>query len=102
MSGTAEALAAGLAGAAVGWGYFGSLWWTVRRLPTAAHPAPLLLGNFLLRHLLALGFLFLAAPLGWPCLLAGAVGFGVARMVWVRRLRPDAVRDGAQTTERAW
>lgn len=86
-----EALAA-LPALAGGFGlgliFFGGLWWTVRRLPTAANPALLFLGSFLLRTSAVLaGFYFLAAG-RWERLLACLVGFIVARLLLVQRLKP--------------
>jgi F1F0 ATPase subunit 2 len=75
------------AGGVLGWLYFGGLWWTVRRLPGADHPAALVLGSFVLRAVLvAVGFVVLLA--GDPLrLVAVLVGFLAVRGVLVRRVR---------------
>ena len=76
---------AGLAGIILGLFYFGGLWITVQRLPTARHPALLTMGSFLGRTAVTLGgfYLVMAGSLG--NLLACLVGFLLARQISVRR-----------------
>lgn len=75
-----------LAGAALGLLFFAGLWWTVRRLPEARHPALLVLSSLLLRTALTVfGFYWLMA--GDPLRLTAALlGFFAVRAVLVRRL----------------
>jgi F1F0 ATPase subunit 2 len=81
-------------GASIAALYFGGLWWTVRRLPEASHPAALVLGSFVGRAVLAaLGFTVLLA--GDPVRLAVAlVAFLAVRAVAVRRVRLGAAPAG--------
>ncbi|MCA1766532.1 MAG: ATP synthase subunit I [Desulfobulbaceae bacterium] len=73
-----------------GAGYFGGLWWTVRRLPSCGHPGRLLFGSFLCRALMAGGVLFMVAG-ARPLIYAGAaLGFIAARMAMIRLYGPDA------------
>lgn len=79
---------AGVAGAALGAIFFGGLWLTVRALPVARHPAPLLLASAFGRSALALLGLYLISGASWQRLLAGLAGLTLARAIIVRRLRP--------------
>ncbi|GIW83184.1 MAG: hypothetical protein KatS3mg105_4991 [Gemmatales bacterium] len=75
------------AGAALGLFYFGGLWWTVRRIAHAQHPAGLLLASFVLRTLIVLiGFYFVMSG-HWERLLACLAGFVMTRIVLIRRVR---------------
>jgi F1F0 ATPase subunit 2 len=76
------------AGGVLGCFFFGGLWITVRRLPTARHPAVLMLGSFFGRSaILMLGFYLVAAG-RWEQLVACLVGFFIARQLMFRRYRP--------------
>ncbi len=65
--------------------FFGGLWLTVQRLPTARWPGLLLFASFALRALLAIGGFVLVMAGQWSRLLAGLLGFLLARIVLVRR-----------------
>ncbi len=81
-------------GVALGLIYFGGLWMTVRRLPSARFPALLLLVSAIGRGAVALLGLYALAGPRWDGLLAGMAGFAVARVALVRRLRPAQPGDG--------
>ena len=78
-----------LAGLGLGGFFFGGLWWTVRRLPTARHPAALALGSFFVRTTITAGGLFLAADGRLGPLAAGLAALVLVRTVLVRRIRPN-------------
>jgi F1F0 ATPase subunit 2 len=83
-----ECLAALLAGILAGSVFFGGLWWTVKRLATAKHPALLMVGGAVLRTGLVLGVFLLAGRDHLDRMLAALVGFVIARIVIVRLTRP--------------
>ncbi|MBN1458106.1 MAG: ATP synthase subunit I [Armatimonadetes bacterium] len=72
------------AGFAFGWAYFAALWATVRRLPTARHPALLSVLSLATRLGAAVGFLYLIGAGDWRRLLAAGAGFTAARMLSIR------------------
>lgn len=78
------------AGLALGLIYFGGLYWTVRRLPSAASPGLLTLGSFLGRLTLCLAGLYAVGLDDWQRMLACLGGMALVRMVLVRRLGPAA------------
>jgi F1F0 ATPase subunit 2 len=83
-------------GASVGLLYFGGLWWTIRRLPDAGHPAALVLGSFAVRTALA-GLAFFVLFAGDPSRLVAALGgFVLVRVGLVRRVRPAPVESGGE------
>ena len=80
----APALAEGILLGAV---FFGGLWWTVVRGVSSSRPALWFLGSMLLRTGIVLsGFYFVSAG-DWKRLLAGLVGFVIARLVVKRLIR---------------
>ncbi len=88
-------LAAGIVG---GVGFFGGLWWTVRRLPDARRPVLLATASFLLRGLLLASLLVLVAG-GEPVrVVAGLVGVLAVRTVMVRRTRAASTEEGSTWT----
>jgi F1F0 ATPase subunit 2 len=77
-----------ISGIGLGVFYFGGLWWTVQRIPSARHPALLSLGSFFARLAAVLvGFYFLTDG-HWTRLLIGMAGFLTARIILVRRWGP--------------
>jgi F1F0 ATPase subunit 2 len=78
-----------MAGTGIGAFYFGGLWWTVRRLPTEAHPARLTLLSLLVRTALSMGAFYVVMGGEWERLLAALLGAMTIRFVMVRRLRPE-------------
>lgn len=82
-----------LAGAALGWAYFHSLWATVQRLPGHRRPAMLMALSLLLRLGTVLAAFTVVVRWGdWPALLSALAGFVVARVLLVRRTRSPAPR----------
>ncbi len=77
-----------LAGILIGGLYFSGLWITVRQLPTARHPALLLLGSFALRLGLLLAAIYLLANAHWSYLLSAIAGVILARVLLIRRWGP--------------
>ena len=86
------------AGAAVSVFYFGGLWLTVRRLPTAKRPHLLMVGSFAARTVVTVAVIALLARLDWQLLAACMVGFIATRIVTVRAwgLRGAKPKDGAE------
>lgn len=76
-----------IAGIMLGAIFFGGLWWTVRKGVSAKHPAFWFFGSMLLRTcIVVLGFYFILGD-SWQRLLAGLLGFIVARIVVTRLTR---------------
>ncbi len=78
-----------VAGLALGVVYFGGLWLTVRRLPTANNPAALA-GASLFARLVVVGAAFygIAQARRWELLVAALAGMLVVRFVMIRKIRP--------------
>lgn len=75
-------------GCLLGSGFLWGLWLTVRRLPTADHPALLMLASLMLRFGITLaGFLLIARVAGWEHLLVAAAGFTLPRLLLKHRLQ---------------
>ncbi|MEA1889355.1 MAG: ATP synthase subunit I [Pseudomonadota bacterium] len=77
------------AGALLGLAFFLGLWSTINGLDQARRPALLMLGSLLLRFgLVIAGFYLLARYAGSQHVLSAALGFTLARLIMVRRIRP--------------
>jgi F1F0 ATPase subunit 2 len=76
------------AGAALGFIFFGGLWWTVRKGLTSKWPALLFLGSLLLRAGVAVAGFYLVGHGHWERLLACLLGFIAARLIVTRLVRP--------------
>lgn len=87
------------AGCVVGLVYFGLLWWTVRRIPTARRPGLLLLGSLVGRLAAALAAFYVVMDGRWERMAACLLGFLVVRQVMIGRLRPSPVADNGKRTE---
>lgn len=75
-------------GCLLGSGFLWGLWLTVRRLPTAEHPALLMLASLVLRFGITLAvFLLIARTAGWEHLLVSAVGFTLPRLLMKHRFQ---------------
>ena len=72
--------------------YFGGLWWTVRRLPSARQPALLTLGSFFVRTGLSLAAFYFASGGQWQRILASLLGFIIVRVFLVRRIRSSPAK----------
>ena len=79
--------AALLAGALLGAFFFGGLWWTVQKGVTSETPALWFLGSLLLRTGVVLAGIYFVAQAHWSRLVACLLGFMIARVVVVRRLK---------------
>ena len=76
-----------LAGALLGVFFFAGLWWTVRKIESSKNVALLFLGSMLLRtSVVILGFYFILGD-NWQRLLAGLLGFVIARIIVTRLTR---------------
>ena len=75
-------------GGLLGLFFFGGLWWTVQRLPTARHPAPFSLASMVVRMAVVLAGFYWLMDGDWVRLLACAVGFLAARTAVIHRYRP--------------
>jgi len=74
-------------GALLGVFFFMGLWWTVRNIDTTKHVALWFLGSMLVRtSIVMLGFYFLMGD-NWHQLLAGLLGFAIARIIVSRLIR---------------
>lgn len=82
-------LLAFLAGAALGSFFFGSLWLTIRQLPTTAWPVRLIIGSYFGRMAIALLGFYLITQGDWQRAIAGLLGFIAMRFLFVRRLQPS-------------
>lgn len=76
-----------VAGILLGAFFFGGLWWTVRQGVSSKHPALWFFGSLLLRTgIVVLGFYFILGD-DSRRLLAGLLGFIVARLIAMRLAR---------------
>lgn len=64
--------------------FFGGLWWTVRKGVTSRRPALWFFGSLLLRTVITLAGLYVVSDGHWERLLAGLVGFTIARPIVTR------------------
>jgi F1F0 ATPase subunit 2 len=88
------------AGASLGAFFFGGLWWTVQKGVSSEWPALWFLGSLLLRTSVVLAGFYLVAQAHWSRLAASFLGFLVARVIVVRRLKrvpADRVPADAET-----
>jgi F1F0 ATPase subunit 2 len=79
-----------LAGLAIGFFFFGGLWWTVKYTVRSGGLSFLLPLSFAVRLTVALGAFYLAGARSWQNLLACVLGFLAARAVLARTLRLDS------------
>ncbi len=78
-----------LAGFGLGGFYFGGLWLTVRRLPTARQPALLLMASFLGRMVVVVAGFLVVMQGQWQRAAIALAGFVLARLALIRVLSPD-------------
>lgn len=91
-------LVALLEGALLGLFFFAGLWWTVRKLASSKHVALLFLSSMLLRTgIVVLGFYFILGD-NWQRLLAGLLGFIIARIIITRLTRTTDQSKNSITT----
>ncbi len=87
-----------VAGGMAGVLFFGGLWLTVRRLPTARHPALWMVGGTLLRFAVALATFFFIGRGHLDRLLACLAGFIIARLLVTRFTRPRTSEENPPCT----
>ncbi len=87
-------------GMLLGTGFYGGLWWTVRRGFSSAQPALWFFGSLVLRMTITLGGFYLLGGTEWQRWLATLAGFLVARIV-VQRLTRDIAAPGTQRGQHA-
>lgn len=76
-----------LEGVLLGVFFFAGLWWTARKIESTKQVAVLFLGSMLLRtFVVIMGFYFLMGD-NWQRLLAGLLGFIIARIIVTRLTR---------------
>ena len=86
------------AGTLLGIFFFAGLWWTVRKGAASRRPALLFLSSLLLRTcIVVVGFYFVLGD-DWRRLLAGLLGFIVARLA-VMRVTQAMERSGSSPRE---
>jgi F1F0 ATPase subunit 2 len=69
--------------------YFGSLWLTVRKIPTSRSPLLFTIGSFLLRAGVVLAVFFLVAQGQWLRVIVCLVGFLLMRMILMFKMLPS-------------
>ncbi|QIZ72804.1 ATP synthase subunit I [Oxynema aestuarii] len=74
-------------GFALGLFYFGSLWVTVRQLPTTQWPIQLIIGSLIGRLTIALLGFYLIIDGQWQRALLGLLGFILARFILTKSLK---------------
>ncbi len=75
-------------GFALGSFYFGSLWLTVKQLPTTTQPVRLFVSSFFLRISIVSICFYLVMDGQWERILICLLGFIIARILLVRRWEP--------------
>jgi len=75
-------------GAALGFFFYGGLWWTVRRLPRAAHPVTLMIASYWVRLTVTVCAFILLAKFGFASVAIALSGFILGRLVVSRLLAP--------------
>lgn len=85
-------------GALLGTGFFGSLWWTVRRGIASARPALWFLGGLVLRMAITFCGFYLVGGTEWQRWLVCLAGFVVARLAVGRftRATQPPIADGVR------
>lgn len=100
MNETLTLILAGGAGLLLGAIFFGGLWWTVRKGVASKRAALWFLGSMVLRtSVVLLGFYFVLGD-NWQRLVAGLLGFIIARLIVMRLTRPSGAppnRPAAET-----
>lgn len=81
-----------LGGLVLGFVFFGGLWWTVRRVPDAGQPGLLVAASFAVRTLTVLAGMYWMMDGRIERLAACMMGFLVARLILLRRWRPQKER----------
>lgn len=78
-----------IAGAGMGFFYFGGLWWTVNRLAHSRKPHLLVFTSFFIRSGVCLAGLFWVARDGqWKNIIASILGLLAVRWILIRQWKP--------------
>lgn len=76
--------------------YFGSLWITVRQLPTTAYPIRLFIGSFIGRMVVTLFGFYLVMDGQWQRVLICVGGFIISRILLIQFLQPQLELDSSK------
>lgn len=87
MNETVMLILAGGAGVLLGVIFFGGLWWTVRKGVSSQQPALWFLGSMLVRTGLVVAGFYVISDGHWQRLVAGLLGFVIARLLVTRLTR---------------
>jgi F1F0 ATPase subunit 2 len=87
MNETVMLVLAGGAGVLLGAIFFGGLWWTVRKGVSSPRPALWFLGSMLVRAGIVVGGFYVISGGQWERLVAGLLGFVIARLLVTRFTR---------------
>lgn len=79
------------AGVGLGLVYFGTLWLTIRQLPSSRSPTLLLVSSYVVRTVVVLAGFYLVMGGHWERILTCLVGFIMARFWLVSRIQPQRV-----------
>jgi F1F0 ATPase subunit 2 len=93
MTEAATLVLASGAGVLLGAGFFGGLWYTVRRGVSSQRPVLWFLSSLLLRTSMVLAGFYLVGGESWSRLLACLLGFVIARSIVTRLAGPPVVHD---------
>ena len=91
-------LSAGL-GFFIGAVYFGLLWWNTSKGLHSSRPALWFVLGFFVRLAIALAGFFYLMQFGWIAVISGLVGFTLARLLLIQKLKPDQGNSQRPTTE---
>jgi F1F0 ATPase subunit 2 len=94
---------ASVAGIALGWIFYGGLWWTIQQSLSSRQPALWIFASLLVRMGFVLAGFYFVAGNHWERLLMCFMGFIVARggVSWATRLRKEHAVDTTQKAIRA-
>lgn len=79
-------LLAGVGGLLLSVPMFGGLWWTLRKLPEARHPALFAVASFVSRLAVTIGGVYVITAGDWRRAVAALVGLVAGRILLVRVL----------------
>lgn len=82
--------AATAGGMALGLVFFAGLWWTVQRLPLSRVPHVWVFSSYLIRTSVVIVGFWGFGRHDWKCLLAGVLGFLLARQLVIRHVFADS------------
>jgi F1F0 ATPase subunit 2 len=89
-------LTAFISGIILGIFYFGSLWLTIRQLPTTVYPVRLFIGSFLGRMVVTLYGFYMIMDGQWQRVLIALGGFILARIILTRFWQPQSFHSNSK------